>query len=237
MKNYLSNSIDCCNIIRDSIAKPNAYSFWFKYAKPYFDSIGIGTYVIKSNKNDIVMIFPNGGIVRIPKGCDYNNSLKRLKVSDDAICFIYANVHKTPYDGFLYKREKDSSITFILNIERKYNHVNLNHINTYIAIQSVLKGLTPKCLDGLSVHTCIGPFINFFHKYLSTDNCVSFKGGYTDYLHRAFGNVKVVVDSKGSRCLKAGAFVVGELPLDAQHIKDWILMRVPIRDKHLVTIF
>ena len=219
------------------IFKNTDYDFWFLKMKPYLESMGVNDYIVKRHKDHTMRIeFPNGGIILVSK---YGSSLESLISNDEAVMFIYDNVYKTDINGLLYRKESDSSITFILNTDSVCNSINVRSINTNICVMAALKGLSAAPLIGGAVNVNDWAYTRFFYEYLRRDCNKRIECTPIEFIEKAFGSYHL-----DGELMKAGKYTIStmlQLPsygVNKNHenslISKWIFLRIPSKYYPLV---
>ena len=186
------------------VFKNTEYDFWFLEMKPYLESMGVKEYIIKQHNDHVMRIeFPNGGVILASK---YGASLESLISNNEAIMFIYDDVYRTDIDGLLYKKESDSSTTFILNTDSICNFINVRSIDTYICIMAVLKGLSAAPLIDGSVNPDDWAYAKFFYEYLRRDCNRRIECTPIEYIEKAFGSYHL-----NGELMKAGRYTISTM--------------------------
>lgn len=236
--NYVAEKLAEFKGISNRIFKNTRYDLWFLKVKPYLDSIGVDTYVLKSSVTMVKIELPNGGVIKFSKGGDINSVLDSLIADDDAIIYLYPNVRRTHIKGMLYSKEKDSSTTFILNIQGEYKTINLTNMGAYVHIGAVLKGLSAVHLSGKPVSGYDRDYVEFFHSYLKRDNKEYGVCTLVSFIVRAFGDFRIESNIKGKKLVRAGSFIICEWTDNELFLKEritkWILDRISIKDRTLI---
>ena len=236
--NYVAEQVLKFKGTSDRLFTDTDYDFWFLSLKPYLESIGVHKYTLKGNRYALFVELPNGGVIRFSKRADFNDSLKSLYATDEALMFLYKDVYKTDRSGLLYMKEVDASITFIFNRYWGFNSVNVSNYNTYVCVEAMLKGMSAKDLIGKKISGEDKECVDFFYDFLTRGNIVYNVCSPTAFIEKAFGSFSIEKDSRGVKIMKAGRYPISIFTgiewMRNRIISDWIMMRIPKKYRQLI---